>query len=124
MHSLTPKKLAAVSVVFQDDIRKRSSPSKKRVVNLMGSNEVLRKIVHYGEKVKWVVDCVWYLIQSHQPVGLTNLPEEDPGTTVYFLPFLFLLEQKALDKRGDGAYNDTCTCLKVHQNFYIFHNCK
>ena len=52
LHALTPEKTAAISVIFRDDLWERTSPRKKRVVSLMGSDETLSKIVHSGEKVK------------------------------------------------------------------------
>lgn len=73
-HSLTPEEQATVSFVFEDDICELTTPRKKRVVSLMGKDEVLGEIMFLNEKVKRVLDRVWYLVQSQQPVGPTNLP--------------------------------------------------
>ena len=76
--SLTSEELAAVSVVFADNIRERTSPLEKRAVALMKEDEVLAAIANSERKVKQVVDRVWYLVRSQQPAAPTSLREEDP----------------------------------------------
>ncbi|PFX27093.1 hypothetical protein AWC38_SpisGene8210 [Stylophora pistillata] len=77
--SLTSEELAAVSEVFADHIRHRSSsPLKKRAVALMKDDERLSALVTSERKVKQVVDRVRYLVRAQQPATVPSLPEEDP----------------------------------------------
>lgn len=77
--SLTSEELAAISVVFADEIEARKSPTKKRVAAQMRGDEVLAKVLNSEAKVKRVVDRVRYLVRSQQPARPTRVPEEDPS---------------------------------------------
>ena len=72
--SLTTEELHSVQKVFRDDVIERISPRKKRVVFLMKTDLVLRKVVNSDVKVKKVIDRVRHLVNS-QP---TLNPQESP----------------------------------------------